>query len=131
MAGNTKLVGFLSDNRIQLERWGTSATIQLDDESVQAIRRACFEQLPQRPTQSSSDHLDDFGVRYDSGVGRIQLELSTDAASLLADLLDVVMNKTQAGEEERRTVQPYVDAIRKAVQAHKDFHDRCEPGVQT
>jgi hypothetical protein len=135
MAGNTKLVGFLSDNRLRLERWGGMATVQLDARAVESLRSACFNQLPQRPPVSGAEHLPDFRAQYDSSVGRVHVDLSPDAASNLAKLLDNLVVSTEWPVD---ITQPslvemveIVKLLQEAVQAHVDFHTyKDEPGVE-
>jgi hypothetical protein len=125
MAGNTRFVGFLMDNRIQLERWGTRAIVQLNAEAIEALRAACFSKLPKTPAQGSSDHLNDFKAKYDEGVGRVHVDLSPSAAAYLGDLL------TSLAVSDAREI-PWAAELRTAVHAHRDFHDvKDEPGVAT
>jgi hypothetical protein len=127
MAGNTKLVGFLNDNRVQLERWGVRTIVPLDGSSVESLRAACINDLPRRPVQPSAEN-NDFRAAYDSALGRISIVLSVDAAAYLSDLLDVlVKDNVQAMTK----VRPWVEALHAAVQAHKDFHTyEDEPGAR-
>lgn len=126
MAGNTKLIGFLPNNRIQLERWGTTVGVALSVDSIDALRLALQRDLPQKPHQGRAGHLDEFASRYDEGVGRASLSLSIDTAAYLADLLDVmVKGNVQAMDK----VRPWIEGLHAIVQAHADFHNTNEPGV--
>lgn len=123
MAGNTKFIGFLSDNRIQLERWGVKAIVQLDASAIEVLRATCFSKLPKTPIQESSCHLDDFGAKYNEGVGRVYVDLSPRAAAYLGDIL-----ASLAVSDAREL--PWAAELRAAVQAHRDFHNaEGEPGV--
>jgi len=128
MPGNTKLVGFLNGNRVQLERWGARTVVQLDEQAVGALRSACFNELPQRPVQDGTAHLDDFRADYDSTVGRVHVDLSPRAATALANFLDVLVEKKWSSQEE---MLPYAKKLRASVQAHEDFiNAEGEPGVE-
>lgn len=127
MAGNTKFVGFLNDNRVQLERWGVRAIVPLDPGAIESLRAACFNELPQRPSQQGAEHLADFRADYDSSVGRVRVNLSVDAAGYLSDLLDVLV---KGDVQAMSKVRPWAELLHAAVQAHKDFHTyEDEPGV--
>jgi len=127
MAGNTKLVGFLDNHRIQLERWGVKVAVSLDTGSAEAIRTACFYELPKKPNQRPSTHLESFVCAYDQDRGRVGLNLDPETASYLADLLEVlVKNDVNAMDK----VRPWIEKLRGSVQAHTDYHSgKDEPGA--
>lgn len=127
MAGNTKLTGFLDNHRVQLERWGTKIAVALDEASVEALRKACFNELPKKPDRRPPTHFADFMCDYNQDLGRVQLSLNPEVAGYLADLLDVLVKNDVSAMEK---VRPWVDKLRAATQAHSDYHDgKDEPGV--
>jgi hypothetical protein len=128
MAGNTKFIGFLSDNRIQLERWGSKVLVLLSPESIDSLRVAVQRDLPPKPYQGRADHLSDMKVEYDTSVGRAVANMDIATAAYLSDLLEVmVKNDVQAMDK----VKPWVEELRAVVQAHADFHNTKEPGVDS
>lgn len=126
MAGNTKLRGFLDNDQIQLERWGTVITVQLNPTAIMALRQACFNELPVRPLQYGMKRPAEFSAEYDPITACVRANLSVEAAGYLSDLLDVlVKDDVQAMSK----VRPWADTLRTAVQAHKDYYSLNEPGV--
>lgn len=123
MAGNTKLMGFTPEGKVQLERWGGTATVMVSPESVAALRNACYSELPKKPGGKSD--LDVCHVSYDEHVGRVHVELDIDSAALLADCLE-----SSSGFEKYEELESWSGRLKKAIQAHYDYHNReGEPGV--
>lgn len=127
MSGNTKLVGFLNDNRVQLERWGVRAVVQLDPQSVDLLRAACFNDLPGHPIQKRTENLAAFRSVYDAATGRIHIYLSVNVAKCLGDLL---VNLAKEGTHTSPEISVWAENLLKAVQDYKDTLSRKdEPGV--
>jgi hypothetical protein len=127
MAGNTKFIGFLPGNRIQLERWGSSVEVSLNEQSIEELRVAVQRDLPQKPYQGRAGHLADLGVEYDKSVGRAVANMDIATAAYLADLLEVLVTRDLQAVDK---VSPWVAGLRAAVKAHADFHNTQEPGVE-
>ena len=134
MAGNTKLLGFLPGNAVQIERWGKKLAVGLTKESMINLRNAVTG-LPTKPPEQKDDS-DSFNVRYDERVGRVRVDMDTETAHFVAGLLTeritphpetvAVLNNSA---EER--IWSWVHSLRAAVRAHEDYHNaQGEPGVQ-
>lgn len=143
MAGNTKLVGFSPrpdgivgiGGVIVLERWGDKKSVGVSASSLSALRKAC-SLLPEQPPRGRDNDTDSFRVRYDESVGRIHLDLGTDAAHFLAQLiegrlaedpgeLEVLNNRSE------EKVRSWIHSLKASVQAHEDYHSvEGEPGVE-
>lgn len=128
MAGNTKLMGLLPNDSIQLERWGKKVAVGITSESMINIRNA-LATLPSKPPEQQ-DGNNGFNVRYDERVGRIHVVMdigtARDVASVLGDVEGSLL--TEAGTS---IVQSWVHSLKEAVQAHLDYHNiEEEPGVQ-
>lgn len=128
MAGNTKLVGFIEGNKVQLQRWGGKVTVPLDAESHAALRRACYDELPKNPKQWNAGLRNDFEAKYNEDYGRVGVDLSVETAAYLADMLEILVKDNLDAVEK---VKPWAASLREAIQAHKDFHDKDEPGVES
>lgn len=131
MAGNTKLIGFTPDGKVQLERWGIKVVVKVSERSLMFMRNACYQQLPSKPQQRKRDDLDDFNVQYDTDVGRIRLDLDVQTAEALAKRLESSQAKffvfRRAGA---KRVGAWIHSLKDAVQAHLDFHNASgEPGI--
>lgn len=120
MAGNTKLMGFGSDNKVTLKRWGKEATAVLSEDSWERLLYICKRMLPTEPKKiPRNDNL--FHVRYDESTGRIGVVMGLDSARELYKLLS----------SERAEVEmiPWAQDIDGAIRAHHDYHNLDEPGV--
>lgn len=128
MAGNTKLIGFLVGNCIQLERWGKTATVQLDTESMGALRAACVGELPKKPPVLDESRFPDFKAKYDFEEGRVVVFLSPEATGFLEAFLDLSM----AGNPQAiARVQPWLDQLQEAIKSCRHYHSGAgEPGTE-
>ena len=125
MAGNTKLIGFGVDNKVTLARWGEEKKVEISSESWKSLQSACANDLPRKPpTQEKGKWKDDFNAQYDEHVGRVRVDVSVQAAGVLVDKLSFFKD-TEVAEQ----LEPWVRALRDAIQAHKDYHNTDEPGV--
>jgi len=127
MAGNTKFIGFLPGNRVQLERWGSTVQVALSIEDINALREALQKDLPSKPPQAPADRFGDFVSKYDEQFGRVVASLTPDATTYLADLLEVLVKDDVHAMDK---VRPWIESMRAAVQGHVDFHNVSEPGVK-
>lgn len=123
MSGNTKFTGFLSGNRVQLERWGVQVVVQLDPGAVEALRKACFYDLPGNIAQRGTTFPTDFRAVYDADEQRVHVDLSPEAAAFLGNLL-VDVNKSAP---QVQPVLQWSEDLKSAVQLHEAS---SEPGVK-
>lgn len=124
MAGNTKLLGFGVENSVTLERWGEQEQVEISQDSWKALQSACASGLPRKPP-AQKNWKDDFNASYDEDVGRVRVDLDVQTAGEIADALSFFRD-----EEVETKLTPWIRSLRKAVQAHKDYHDLSEPGVE-
>lgn len=123
MAGNTKLKGFTPEGKVQLERWGSKTLVVVSGGSLEALRKACYEDLPKKPDQGNDACIDH--IYYDEHLGSVRMVLGIESASYLADCLESV-----APFEGYENMGGWSTRLRKAVQDHYDYHNRDgEPGV--
>ena len=134
MAGNTKLKGFSPDNKIVLERWGGEEEVAVSAESLEAIRVACTDKLPAKPSElHPTDHLEDFHSWYDTYDGRAKVVMDT---AVLPDLIAMFESYVEeytgfSGVREKRVAQAreWAAALKQVQQDKKNFLDLNEPGV--
>lgn len=129
MAGNTKLMGFTPDGKVQLERWGTKITIFVSPDSLDSIRRACYTELPKKPSQKERDGFDECSIHYDEYVGRVHMVLDIESAAGLADALDRGCSPL-GSDDVHEKVSNWASRLRSSVKTHHDYHNtEGEPGV--
>jgi hypothetical protein len=125
MAGNTKFMGFGSENRVTLERWGKSVTRELPGPAIEVLREMCHSGLPLRapPRKESLSN-----ISYNERFGTVDLELDVVRAEKILvalELADVVIEDSNDAD--------YLDwlaGIRAALREHDAFVDATsEPGV--
>jgi len=124
MAGNTKLMGFAPNGKIQLERWGKSVEVKISNNSMKLIRDICTSELPTHPPDPPGG-LSDANAGYNSAMGRVFIELTPRLAEEVASILDDMRTIIQNDATLELPGQ-----IRRAVVAHKEFVNRDEPGLQ-
>lgn len=112
MAGNTKLIGFKAGNKAVLERWGGRTDVELSEASIRILTDAVRDKLPLLPPLLPSG--DDFLARFDPGTGRVLIDMSIETAA-----------RSHEGWEIE-----WVDSLKQAVQDHRDFFSKDEPGLQ-
>jgi len=128
MAGNTKLMGFLPGNAIQIERWGESVAVSLSKESMLSLRSGALE-LPTTPPEQKDDD-DSFKVHYDERVGRVHVDMDPEEARVLVAILRGVATDS-IGEDKEDRYWSWVHPLEAATKAHDDYHHvQGEPGVQ-
>ena len=136
MAGNTKLKGFAPDGMIVLERWGGEAHVEVSSDSLEAIRKACIDGLPKKPSElRPTDHLDDFNAGYDIHDGRAKVDVDTGVLEDLIAMFDSYVEEYTgvSGEPETRRLeqaQEWTGALKKVLQDKKNFLDLNEPGIR-
>ena len=115
MAGNTKFMGFGNQGMVTLARWGGEALVEVSSESLDALRKACYEGLPKKPPVQVT--VANTKVEYDERQGRVEVRMLPERALELADLV----------EEKDPNL---ATELRFAHQEHVDFLDTSkEPGV--
>ena len=128
MAGNTKLMGFTPDGKVQLERWGVKVPIFVSPDSLDSIRRACYTLLPKKPSQRGRDDLE-CSIYYDEHVGRVHLVMDVESAAGLAECLERYAQCFPLGEMYEKALS-WSPRLKSAVEAHHDYHNtNREPGV--
>jgi len=131
MAGNTKLMGFTPEGKVQLERWGCKAVVSVSPDSLSALRRACYTELPKKPTQRRRDDISGWDVSYDEQVGRILLDLDVEKATILADLVAYrAAHSEELTDDLAEMLSCWASNLMSSVQAHHDYLNKDgEPGV--
>lgn len=115
MSGNTKFMGFGIDGMVTLARWGDEANVELSDESIEALRQACFQGLPKKPPTQA--HSAKTAVNYDEETGAVFVRLTPEEALKLGTSLQLVDNSLAAD-------------LKGAYEDHIAYHDTSkEPGV--
>jgi len=135
MAGNTKLIGFGAripgkPGVLHLMRWNGKASVTISEESLEKIRDACYNELPQKPQQGARDDLDNFNVQYNESVGRVFVDMDPDTALELANIIGEWIDRAPNSKGAEEQSGSWVHSLGEAVQAHRDYHDRNEPGVE-
>ena len=122
MAGNTKLLGFSPDGKVQLERWGGKASVSISADSLDALRRVCSTELPM--VSDMTHRLSDVTVGYSGQFGRVSIEMTPALARELASSLG---DDDHGLSEDLREMVPL---LYKAAKDHEEYisaHD--EPGL--
>ena len=131
MAGNTKLMGFLKDNRIQLERWGVTEIVTLPESATRAIREACFQKLP----RTAPSFIKEPGwnrAEYDkpTGTGVLCCTIETVGKLLTylkAHVVEVDVDQTLTRQEH----QFWISELEELLEEHRQYNDRAnEPGIE-
>lgn len=136
MSGNTKLRGFAPDGMVVLERWGGEANVEVSPESLEALREACTNGLPVKPSAlSPTDHLDDFATGYDTQSGRVKVDLDSGVVPDVIAMFESYIEEYTGLKDEvdvRRVEQAreWMGALKKALQDKKNFLDLNEPGMK-
>jgi hypothetical protein len=121
MARNTHILGILSNNRVQIERWGTQAIVDIDPDSMKSLREALYTKLPkERPL---SQQLKPTTVTYDKDSAQIKIQLKPyDALLLRAALCSLPSVHTQEWHNE------LAEAVR---EYERSISIEREPGIDT
>jgi hypothetical protein len=129
MSGNTKLVGFLPGDALQLERWGEKVAVGVTKESMINIRNAC-QSLPKSPPEQHD--YNGFNVQYDKSVGRVLVDMDPSTAEALAKRVEAAaITLHLLSHEEVQKAESWVHRLRAVVKAHEDYHGtEGEPGVE-
>ena len=122
MSGNTKLMGFGSDNKITLKRWGKLAHVVVSEGSWESMRYACSRKLPAAPKKQATREGRQFVVSYDELTGRVSVDMDLDTTRELYNLIN-----TGAVDQAMRA---WADSLDIAIGAHHDYHNLDEPGVR-
>jgi hypothetical protein len=92
---NTRLIGITfpgsRDPNILLERWGRKVSVKLPEESLSAIRQACFIELPVTGKNNSGCVA---SCGYNVGTtsfGTVQVEMSAHFSELVSSILSSFM----------------------------------------
>jgi hypothetical protein len=125
MSGNTKLLGFLPNNQVQLERWGVKASVDICNDCTTQLKELCIS-LPKKPNQKISPSKMEFKSEYEDSSGRILVSMTPDCTRYLADLLDVLVKSDVRAMDK---VRPWVEDLEKSIAEHTLYHDTSEPGV--
>lgn len=136
MAGNTKLIGFGARNPgkpgvIQLERWKGKVNVTISEASLESIRKACYEDLPEESTQRGRGDLEDFHLYYDEDVGRVIISILPSEAQKLSEVLNSHSEQWVDTPEIVEKVGFWVSELERGAQDHIDYHNaEGEPGVK-
>jgi hypothetical protein len=120
MAGNTKFMGFERDSKIVLERWGGKTVVDLKtQEAVEALRKACYEDLPKQPPRKTYTSIN-FTER-----GSVDAVFDLPGAQKLRSVLADLPPASKDG-----TVTGWLAELDVAIEQAKAFFDtKGEPGV--
>lgn len=121
MAGNTKLMGFGSDNKVTLSRWGKKTITTISQESWERMLYVCKRMLPTEPRRQTVRDSTWFAVRYDEVNGTVTVDMGLDSARWLYKLI--------SGGVVDEELRNWAQAIDAAIRAHHDYHNLDEPGV--
>lgn len=132
MAGNTKLLGFsaVKEGALTLERWGGKAEVVVSPESLAALRKTCFEDLPRAPATQS--HWPDYKTAYEGDMGRTALSLNMVTTKILVEALGRYIDHRQGVDSEGKTglMENLREDLKRCVEEHKAYLDTDnEPGV--
>jgi hypothetical protein len=122
MAGNTKFLGFERDSNVVLERWGGRAVVNLNvPDPVQALRSACYRELPKEPRQHQTSIIT---FLFNEGSRpAIEASLDPDRAKLLHATLQEIIAPSTA-------VREWIAELELAIAAFDSYFDKTnEPGV--
>jgi hypothetical protein len=115
MAGNTKFMGFGIKGMVTLARWGGEAHVEVSSDSLEALRKACYDGLPKKPPVQVT--IANTQVEYDDRQGRVEIRMLPERALELAEIIEE-KDPNLASE------------LRLAHQEHVEYLDTSkEPGV--
>jgi hypothetical protein len=126
MAGNTKLLGF-GAGFVTLQRWGGEANVDLPSGSIDALKKACHEELPSAPEDTSRfSHLS--GVKYEPDYGLVRMTMTPTQAALIQDALKERADEADSNEREELLV--WAEELQDKIKEHEDYiNPKGEPGV--
>jgi hypothetical protein len=128
MSGNTKLIGFAAGNKAVLERWGDRTEVELSSNSIRLLTDAVRDELPSKPPVLEPG--DDSLAHFNPQTGRVLIDMDSAAAESLTKRLEASKVTLHIlSEKEAERVGDWISSLKRAVQAHKDYFDRDEPGL--
>jgi hypothetical protein len=87
MAGNTKLIGFMQCSKVRLERWGKKTDVEIGVPAVEALIKACQDNLPSSPDLDADTRFKKATGHYDAGRDEIVLSMKSTTVDTLRDIL--------------------------------------------
>lgn len=141
MAGNTKFMGFgvseegSSTGLVHLERWGGKTSVPVSADSLNSLRKACYQDLPKAPPKEGKGVWTDFNAAFDdTGLSDgIDVKLSATGAALLREVLDaatIYAGSSSLSETELSFVKDSLSILDKAIsERDRCFNSLDEPGV--
>jgi hypothetical protein len=130
MAGNTKLIGFATESKVVLQRWGKKVTVQLTPSSVDALLEACRNELPKNPVGQASSLLD-FRAEYHESTGTIELRLSSGVAKKISAALHDASVSRLSPPEDPDEMEGWSARLKELVTEHEEYlNTKDEPGVE-
>ena len=126
MAGNTKFLGFGTDNQITLERWGKKATAELPGPAIEVLRDLCYHKLPVRPPQQVPRS----EISYNDRLGQVELHMTPKQALILASAIGGEVPSHEEFMKEFALLASWEEELREAVREHERYiSTQDEPGV--
>jgi len=125
MAGNTKLIGFMG-SQVVLERWGEKVTVEVGKEAVQAIHKACADDLPRRPLSHQVGRFN-LSVEYDTLYGQGVLRMNPKVLDLFEDFLHQTMAEVPPGFAQYH--REMVSDVERVLKEHREYTSTDEPGL--
>lgn len=126
MSRNTKFMGFVGDSQIALERWGSVATVQLSEDSIGALRKACYEELPRGLQRRQGDVNSEAGIRYNSDMDCIDIRLSAKDAERLTQILELLVEAKKLSpsiSEGQEQFRSWFLALKEGLKHHEEHID--------
>jgi hypothetical protein len=125
MAGNTKLIGF-AGSKVKLKRWGKDVMVEVGKDAVEAIHKACAEDLPRKPLPH---HIGMFelSVKYDPTFGQAVIRMNPAVVERFIGYLRHSPEKE--GEFLKHHFTDLLAEVEQALEDHKHYTDVDEPGL--
>lgn len=124
MAGNTKLLGFSPNGALTLQRWGKVAIVEVGEEAVEKVMRACRDDLPSAPPEQ--EPVEDFLAGFDHQVGCVRVAMDMKTASAVADAMFCSTNPPFDTPELRE----WQRRLEVALSDWRRYQDKREPGIE-